>query len=110
MAWFVGNSAPPAVQDLARGVVGRASSRISDWNSNSDPLGHRVISARGHQRRFDRVFVRPVYPLPKAAPQALCFHPGRARLIFFRGKSSRIGAYKAIRVDGCGVADFRPSF
>jgi hypothetical protein len=26
------------------------------------------------------------------------------------GKSFIIGAYKAIRVDGCGVADFRPSF
>jgi hypothetical protein len=46
-------------------------SRISDWNSNSDPLGHGVISARGHQHRFDRVLVRPVYPLPEAAPQAL---------------------------------------
>jgi hypothetical protein len=25
-------------------------------------------------------------------------------------KSSIIGAYKAIRVDGCGIAGFRPSF
>jgi hypothetical protein len=37
-------------------------------------------------------------------PRHFCYHPGRARLVFFRGKSSRIGAYKAIRVDGCGVA------
>ena len=84
-------------------------SRISDWDSNSDPLGHGIISARGHRRRFSRVLVRPVCPLTKAAPEALLL-PARQTLVdLASGTSFIIGAYKAIRIDGCGVADFRPS-
>jgi hypothetical protein len=45
----------------------------------------------------------------RRAPEALLLPPRQSQ-VGLRDKSSSIGAYKAIRVDGCGVADIRPCF
>src|SRR3981081_939588 len=66
---------------LGKESSGAHPSRIRDWDSNSDALGHAIISARGHQRRFGRVLVRPVYPLPKPAPEALLLPPRQSELV-----------------------------